>query len=87
MMLMFVYESYFLLAEKPHSDLSKEKQSACSKYTAFTLMAMTLSIVSALPYIAVSAFWVFEAEFLVMDVLDLCIGVYALTRAVALCRQ
>lgn len=87
MMLMFVYESYFLLKEKNDDDAQKERKSASVKYAVFTLLSMTLSLVSALPYIAVSAFWVFDSQFLAMDVLDLCIGVYAFTRAVTLCRQ
>lgn len=87
MMLMFVYEAYFLVADKTDADAEKTGKTAGIRYMSFTLMSMTLSLVSALPYIAVSAFWVFDANFLAMDVLDLCIGVYAFTRAVTLCRQ
>jgi len=87
MMLLFIQEAYFLIPKHEKAESDKEKKSVAFKYAAITLIVMTLALTAALPYIAVSAFWMFESDFLVMDVLDLCIGVYALTRAAALCRQ
>ncbi len=87
MMLLFVQEAYFLIPSHEKAESDKEKKSVAFKYAALTLIVMTLALTAALPYIAVSAFWVFDSDFLVMDVLDLCVGVYALTRAMTLSRQ
>ncbi len=87
MTLLFVQEAYFLVPDNDKAQDAKEKKKVSVWYSILTLSTMLLAFAAALPYIAVSAFWVFETDFLVMDVLDLCVGVYALTRAATLCRQ
>ncbi len=87
MTLLFVLEAYFLVPDNDKAQDAKEMKKVSVWYSTLTLSVMLLALTAALPYIAVSAFWVFETEFLVMYVLDLCVGVYALTRATTLCRQ
>jgi hypothetical protein len=80
-MLMLLYEAEFML--------KKEDQGKRSivKYYVMCLFSFSFAIISVIPNICVCAFWVYNSDFLLMDILDACVGVYAFARALCLPKE
>ena len=51
-----------------------------SKYVASALAVIAMVFIAVIPYLAVSVFWVYRADFVVMDILECCIALYAASR-------
>ncbi len=79
MMLFFLFEAGFSVntAEGPYNK-------TVSKYFAAGLATIALPCIVVLPYLAVSAFWLFEANFIAMDVLECCMVLFAASRLLTL---
>ena len=81
MMLMLLYEAEFVLQK------SEQSQRSVAKYYATCIFSFSFAIISVIPYVAVCAFGSYSSEFLLMDILVGCVGVYALTRAMSLAKE
>ncbi len=88
-MMFFVCETRFFLPlpSQEMADSDKTKTHNVVKYFASGLFTVSFVIMTVLPYLVVCSFWVFSSDFLLMDILDGCIGLYALTRLVSLVRN
>lgn len=51
-----------------------------SKYVASALAVIAMVFIAVIPYLAVSVFWVYRADFVVMDILECCVALYAASR-------
>ncbi len=71
LMLMFVSEAGFTIPEKTQRVYSG------ARYLTLCLICVLLVLVTSVSYLVVSAFWIYETKFLIVDVLDICAGVYA----------
>lgn len=78
MMLFYLYESSFLTERNDEASLKRK----CTNYYIAALAVVCVSCVAAVPYLLVSIFWVFESSFMVMDVLECCVMLYAASRIV-----
>ena len=78
MMLFFLLESAFLVNRE------EENMKSLSKYFMSGIAAVVFPIISVLPYLAVSLFWCFEAQFVVMDVVECCVMLFAASRLLTL---
>lgn len=78
MMIFFLVESRFLVK----SELTEEK--SLSKYFMAGVATVVFPLVAVIPYLAVSLFWCFESQFVVMDVLDCCVMLFAASRLLTL---
>jgi len=87
MMLLFVCESGFLLPDRKDSVTENDERASVAKYFAVVLFTVAFAVVTVIPYTIVSAFWVYESKFLLMDILDGCIGLYAATRMISLAKR
>ncbi len=77
-MLFFVCETGFFL---PNGN------SPClSRYFGTGIFTVAFAVITVLPYLVVCAFWIYNSDFLIMDILDACIGLYALTRMASLAK-
>lgn len=85
MMLFFVTEAVFML---PGGRRQEGKYpNTLSKYYAFGIFSFDFALVALVPYIIVSAFWMYNSSFIVMDVLHACVGLYAATRMFVLVQE
>lgn len=80
-MLMFLYEAEYMIPK------NEQKQRSVAKHYAFCLFSYSFALISVVPYILACALWFYQTQFLLMDILDACVGVYALTRAVTLVKE
>ena len=80
-MLFFLGESSFLVTK--NTDEQDEKMSGFAKYYIAAMGVVMLTIIAVVPYLLVSVFWVFETDFLLMDVLECCVMLYAASRLIA----
>lgn len=78
MMLFYMYESSFL-TERSDEAVLKPK---FTNYYIAALAVVCITCIAAVPYLLVSIFWVFESSFIVMDVLECCVMLYAASRIV-----
>lgn len=86
-MLFFVCETRFIIPGYVSENPKKNDTAlSLSKYFVTGVFTFAFTLFTVLPYLAVSAFWVYEANFLIMDVLDACVGLYALTRMISVAR-
>ena len=81
-MLFFLGESSFLV-NKNTDDENDEKIFGFAKYYVAAVGVVMLTFIAVIPYLLVSVFWVFESDFLLMDVLECCIMLYAASRLIA----
>ncbi len=82
MMLFFVTEAGFI------ADADKEdgqNKGLKFRYVLSGALAGVFVLVSAFPSVVLNAFWVYSSEFLIMDLLDVCVGIYASARFYTLC--
>ena len=77
-MLFFLFEAGFLV-QREEGGLK-----SVSKYLMAGLATVAFPIVSLIPYLAVSLFWCYPTGFLVMDVLECCIMLFAASRLLTL---
>ena len=84
MMIFFVCEAGFLIPQDEQDE--KEQQVNAAKYFGAGLFTVILAITTVIPYLAVCAFWVYESDFLIMDVLDASVCLYAATRIISLAK-
>ena len=78
MMLFFLFEARFLV------DSEQETKDSVSKYLMSGIASVAFPVIAVIPYLAVSLFWCYESEFLVMDVLECCIMMFAASRILTL---
>jgi len=78
MMLFFLFEANFLVENE---ELNMKN---LSKYLMSGVATVAFPIIAVLPYLAVSLFWCYESNFLVMDVLECCIMMFAASRIMTL---
>lgn len=78
-MLFFLYESAFLV-EKDTSQ--KERSRIFGNYYVSAVCVVVLTFLTTIPGLLVSVFWVFENNFLIMDVLQCCVMLYAAARLI-----
>ena len=78
MMIFFLLEAQFLV------NCQEEKGKSLSKYFMAAVATAVLPIIVVLPYLAVSLFWCFEANFVVMDVIECCVMLFAASRLLTL---
>jgi len=77
-MVFFLLESAFLVKRE------QEEKESLSKYFMSAIATVVFPIVAVMPYLAVSLFWCFDAEFVIMDVLECCIMLFAASRLLTL---
>ncbi len=70
----------FLISETSFLITGEFAQKNISKYLSSALAVVAMTILTAVPYLAVSVFWVFRNEFVVMDILECCMAIYAASR-------
>lgn len=78
MMLFFLFEANFLV------DNEELNMKSLSKYLMSGAATVAFPIIAVIPYLAVSLFWCYESNFLVMDVLECCIMMFAASRIITL---
>lgn len=78
MMMFFLFESNFLVKREEGGLKS------IAKYYMAGLASVAFPIVSVIPYLAVSLFWCYETGFLVMDILECCVMIFAASRLLTL---
>lgn len=78
MMVFFLLEAEFLVVREGGNLKS------LSKYVMSGIASVVFPFVAVIPYLAVSLFWCFEAKFVVMDVLECCIMLFAASRMLSL---
>lgn len=82
MMLFFVTESGFLAqADKEES----QRRGLKFRYVLSAALVGVFVLVSAFPSVLLNAFWLYNSQFLLMDLLDVCVGLYASARFYSLC--
>ncbi len=86
-MLFFVCETGFFLPGTEKNKEADKSHTSFVKYFGAGAFTLSFAIVAVLPYLAVSAFWRYNSEFIIMDILDACIGLYAMTRLMSLTRD
>ena len=74
MMLFFLFETNFLV-KREEGNLKSP-----SKYYMAGLASVAFPALSVIPYLLVSLFWCFEANYLIMDVLSCCVMLFAASR-------
>lgn len=74
MMVFFLLEAEFLVVRE------EGNLKSLSKYLMSGLASVVFPIVAVVPYLAVSLFWCFEADFVIMDVLECSIMLFAASR-------
>ncbi len=79
MMLFYMYEASFLVKRV---DEGEKKINCFAKYYVAALAVVVLTCITVVPYLLVSVFWVFEADSVVMNVLECCVMLYAASRIV-----
>ena len=72
-MVFYLYESAFLV-NKNNDD--KDNRIFVNYYVA-ALSTVVLTFVTVIPYLLVSVFWIFETDFVIMNVLECCVMFYA----------
>lgn len=78
MMLFFLLESAFLVSR------DEESMKSLSKYFMAGVATVVFPVIAVLPYLAVSLFWCFDAQFVVMDVVECCVMLFAASRLLTL---
>ena len=78
MMLFFLFEASFLVKREEGGLKS------LSKYFMAGAATAAFPLIAVLPYLAVSLFWCFESRFVIMDVVDCCIMLFAASRLLTL---
>lgn len=78
MMIFFLLEAGFLV-NREEGNLK-----SLSKYLMAGMASMVFPVIAVLPYLAVSLFWCFEAQFVIMDVVECCIMLFAASRLLTL---
>ena len=78
-MMFYLYESAFLVNKKSE----KSGQTPFANYYLSGICTVVLTCIAVVPYLAVSVFRVFEADFVIMDVLECCVMLYAASRLAA----
>lgn len=78
MMLFFLFEARFLV------DRVEESDNSISAYLMSGVASVAFPMIAVIPYLAVSLFWCYESKFLVMDVLECCIMMFAASRIMTL---
>ena len=81
-MVFYLYESAFLV-NKDNDD--KDNRIFVNYYVA-ALSTVVLTFVTVIPYLLVSVFWVFKTDFVIMNVLECCVMLYAASRLAAVHR-
>ena len=74
----------FLLTEASSLITGEFALKNLSRYIAAALSTVAMVIVAVIPYLAVSVFWVFRTNFVVMDILECCIALYAASRVLTI---
>lgn len=89
MMMFFVCETAFFLPENTETKETENQSNAPSlvKYFFTGIFTVAFAVIAVLPYLTVTAFWMYESKFLLMDILDASVGLYALTRLISLARS
>ena len=77
-MLFFLLEAQFLVSRE------EENMKSLSKYFMAGVAAASFPVIAVLPYLAVSLFWCFDSKFVVMEVLDCCVMLFAASRMLTL---
>lgn len=77
-MLFFLLESAFLVKREEEAGVS------LSKYFMAAIATVVFPVIAVIPYLAVSLFWCFDADFVVMDVLECCVMLFAASRLLTL---
>ena len=77
-MLFFLFEADFLV-KRDEGGLK-----SLSKYFMAGLATLAFPLISVIPYLAVSLFWCYPAGFLVMDILECCVMLFAVSRLLTL---
>ncbi len=75
-MMFYLYESSFLVNKDTVLSVNH------SNYYISALGVVVLTCIAVIPYLLVSVFWAFEAGFVIMDVLECCVMLYALSRLI-----
>ena len=78
MMVFFLLESEFLVIRE------EGNLKSLSKYVMSGIASVIFPVVVVIPYLAVSLFWCFESDFVVMEVLECCIMLFAASRMLSL---
>ncbi len=78
MMIFFLLEAGFLV------DREEGGLKSLSKYFMAGTATVVFPVIAVLPYLAVSLFWCFESQFVIMDVVDCCIMLFAASRLLTL---
>ena len=78
MMIFFLLEAEFLVIRE------EGNLKSISKYVMSGIASVVFPFVAVIPYLAVSLFWCFETDFVVMDVLECCIMLFAASRLLTL---
>lgn len=82
MMLFFVTEAGFLAdADKDEG----QNKGLKFRYVLSSALAGMFVLVSAFPSVLLNAFWLYNSQFLLMDLLDVCVGIYVSVRFYSLC--
>ncbi|MGN1122622.1 MAG: hypothetical protein ACI4RV_09670 [Eubacteriales bacterium] len=81
-MMFFVTEAEYAL---PRDEMEQKKKQALlnsltAKYYALGLAVSCLVLVIIMPYAFASAFWIYDTDTLLYNVMDICLGMYALVR-------
>lgn len=79
MMLFYLYEASFLVKK---NDEGTKPVNYTARYYIACLAVVVLTCITVVPYLGVSLFWVYKADFVVMDVLEVCVMLYAASRLV-----
>ena len=78
MMMFYLYEASFLVKNN-----NEEKGvTPFANYYLSGICTVVLTCITVVPYLLVSVFWVFEADFVIMDVLECCVMLYAVSRLI-----
>lgn len=77
-MIFFLLEAAFLVKKEDGEGVSMPK------YFMAALATVVFPIIAVIPYLAVSLFWCFEADFVIMDVLECCVMLFAASRLLTL---
>lgn len=75
---------FFLIEAKFQIKSEDTESGSISKYFMAALATVALSVVTLIPYLLVCLFWCFEAHFIVMDVLECCVMIFAASRVLTL---
>lgn len=78
MMLFFLFEASFLVNREEGNPKS------IAKFFMAGIATMMYTVIAVIPYLAVSLFWCFESDLVIMDVLECCIMLFAISRLVTL---